>query len=294
MIEPQYEDYDGSVDIEPFTKFNWKTAESRDQWDPMLSEMAKAKDEAEWRSLLSRETDRKAAIIHVNNYNREKWLKRVGNHGLEYRDIRYSKPYDGFAHKFHPTDINDYKRNTYAVIAEDADIADKMEEAELEYEGFKRHKTVGGLLGFPDCCLDFFNEIWIDKEIKDPMYETACNSDCAEAVDGDNETIRLTDPNPGTNVMWRYFGWSFITHIPCSFDCEHSVEIARQRYNIMHDSGFGAGADAMAQWLNEPHVWTGLHALANIKNAHMTASSRTSDYWSEKKIIWRQENEPQV
>jgi len=284
------------VELDPFARFNWKTVESKEMWKDALINAEIAKSEAEWRSVLSDKTDRKAAIIHINNFNREKWLRRMGEYGLAYRDIRYSEPYEGFAHKFHPTTIDDPRRNTYAVIAKDDDVADKMEEAELEMEGHERHGTVGKLLGFPDCCRSQFNDIWVDnwdRGLTDPMYEVACNTPSArEITDADN--IRLEDPEAYTNVMWRYFGWSFITHIPCSFECEESAAIGEARHEIMHEAGYGGAADMLYGWLDQPFVWDALHSIANIRNMHVTATAGTSSYWSKKRVEWRREHFPQM
>lgn len=291
MVEPVYNKHFGDyeAEVEPFTKSNWKTARSRDNWNDIFQKMDRAKHEAEWRSVLDDDTDRKAAIIHVNNYNREKWLRRVGEYDLCYRDIRFSQPYDGFSHQHRPADPNDPERLTYAVIAENPDIADKMEEAENEMEGQERHDTVGELLGFPDCCRDFFNEDWVTSGIKDPMYEISCNSGNAEMIDDNPGHIRINDPNPGACVLWRYFGISFITHMPCSWDCEESIEIARQRYRVMAENGFEEAADAINAWMDQPFTWSAYHGIAHIQNTHVTASTNSSNYLDEKKIVWKGE-----
>lgn len=289
-IEPTYHDDFGtySVEVEPFAKFNWKSAESRDYWDKQA--MSRAKSEAEWRSVLDDKTDRKAAIIHVNNFSREKWLRRVGEHGLHYRDIRYSRPYDGFSHEFLPADPNDPNRLTYAVIAEDPDIADKMEEAETEMSGSERHDVVGSLLGFPKCCRDFFNDVWLGEgsgeHIRDPMYEITCNSGNVSKVDGDSESLVINDPNPGVCVMWRYFGISYLTHMPCSWDCERSIDLARDRYRIMAENGYEEAAEAIHEWLSQPFTWSGYHGFAHVQNQHATTETNTASYLNEKKIEW--------
>jgi hypothetical protein len=307
MIEPVYNrtDYNGNElsdeeleylkenawHAEPFTKTNWKTASSRDEWSELLQEAAHAKQVAEWRSVMDGSTERKAAIIHVDNNNREKWIRRVGEYNLHYRDIRYSKPYNGYSHKFLPTDENDLERITYSVIAENPDIADKMEEAELEMGGEERHRTVGELLGFPDCCLDHFADVWLGDDRKiDPMYEASCNTGCAEAIDGNRNHVYIPDQNPWTNSMYRYFGWSFITHLPCSWDCEKSEEIAKSRGSIMDENGYTDAANALYKWLYKPMTWTGYKSLAHIRNEHMIGSAGTSCYWNEKKIVWNDEH----
>lgn len=311
MIEPTYvrADHNGdelskedretimSKKVRPdnFTKINWKNADSRDQWSDFLSDMASAKQLAEWRSVLSDETDRKAAIIHLNNYNREEWLRRIGDEGLHYRDIRYTAPYNGFAHEFKGTDKNDPERLTYAVISDNPDTADKMEEAELEMGGFERHDTVGELLGFPECCREWFWENWglsnKDNQWTDPMYEIACNTDSATAIDGNNENVLIDEIVPWTNILYRYWGQSFITHMPCSFDCEHSADIGETRGEIMAEYGYKDAANAMWQWLSLPMVWESRLGIAQVTNEHWIGSANSSGYWSMKRIVWGEEHE---
>lgn len=276
---------------ESFVKRNWKTGEARDQWQELLDEATDGVREAEWLSVLDDRTDRKAAIIYINNYNREKWLKRVGEHGLHYRDIRYTEPYEGYSHKHFPTDVNDPNRLTYAVVAENADVADKIEEAELNFTGYKKHNTIGEFLDFPECCREFFVKHWSNEGHVDPMYEVSCNTPSAEPIDGDPQNVHIKDPNPWVNAMYRYWGLCFLTHIPCSWECEKSAEVARHRGEIMSENGYKDGANALYNWLNEPMVWTGKNGLAHVKNQYMIGSSGTSSYWDKKRLVWKEENE---
>lgn len=294
MIEPSYHEKFGEykVDTGSFTKHNWKSAESREAWSEWFESIPRAKGHVEWRSVLDPDTDRKAAIIHVNNINREQWLQRISEHDLHYRPIRFNRPYDGYAHEFTPADPQDPERVTYAVIAEDPDIADKMEEAETEMQGRERHDTVGELLGFPECCRNFFYEDWVNG-CRDPMYEISCNTPSAEMVDDDPNHVHVMDPNTGTNIMWRYFGISYITHMPCSWECEESIEIARERYRIMKETGFGDEADRLNEWLEQPFVWSGYHGMAHIQNTHATCNVNSSNYLDEKRVIWRGDYEVQ-
>lgn len=308
MIEPQYvqtnvdgtplteeeqawvDDHD--IRLEPFEKKNWKSPSSREGWRDVLQRAARGKSEAEWRSVLDGRTERRAAIIHVNNYNREAWLRRVSEHDLVYRDIRFTRPHQGFAHGFTDTDVDDLERITYAVVAQDVDVADEFVEAETELGSLEKHDVVGELLGFPECCRDFFADVWASQGQIDPMYEVACNSGNAEAIDGDREDVLIRDPDPWNNVLYRYFGWAFITHIPCSWDCEASMEIARSRGELMADNGYKDAANALWEWLSEPMVWTGYHGICHLVNQHFLGSSSTSDYWSKKRIVWGEENAP--
>lgn len=294
-IDPVYHEAADDLDpvrLDPFTQTNWKSVAARDQWAEVFAEMGAAKAEAEWRSVLDDETDRQVAIIHVNNYNREQWMERIGKHDLFYKPIRYSKPYDGYSHKHFPTDIHDLERTTYSVISTDEEACERVYQAEKGEENHVDHSKVGEHLGFPDCCRAFFDRVWIDEGKIDPIYEVACNTESATPIDGDPENLRIEDPNPGANILWRYFGPGFITHIPCSWDCKASIEIARNRYRIMSANGYEEAAHAMYEWLDSPHVWTGYHGICHVRNRHMTASSTTSSYWSQKRVVWGEKHEP--
>lgn len=272
-----------------FTKSNWKTVESREAWRDILSRAQQGMREAEWRSVLDGETDRRAAIIHIDNYNREQWLRRISQNDLAYRDVMFSQSNDGYSHKFKAASPNDPTRQTYSVIATNDDIADQMEESILG-SGREHDDRIGRFLGFPECCRRFFYDQWHEKGNIDPIYEITCNTDSVEMVDGNPEHLRVVDPSPGANVMWRYFGFSFITHLPCSWDCEESIEIARNRYRIMAENGYKDAADALTQWLSLPSTWSGLHSQALVKNEHFIGKSKTSLYPNKKRVIWGEEH----
>lgn len=282
-----------SLEVENFDKRNWKSAESRDEWRDILQRASRGMMEAEWRSVMDEKTDRKAAIIHVANRNREKWLERLSEKDLVFREIRYTEPYNGgFSHKFFPTDKSDPERITYSVVARNEDIADKMKEAELEMDGEEKHDTVGKLLGFPKCCRKHFYQRFVEDSIRDPMYEITCNTEGVEKIEGDPEKLKVENPEPLINSMWRYFGWRFITHHPCSWKCEKSVAIAENRKRIMKENGYKEAAEKLEEWLNLPFTWTVKNGLMHIKNKHFIGSARSSNYWSKKKVIWKKKHRP--
>lgn len=302
-VEPTYHDDFGDVDIEvdPYTGWNWKSAQQRNHWSAnadqtyggLIQRMRSLRSEAEWRSVADSDTDRRIAIINLNHSNMEEWMERVGNHGLQYRTIRYNEPYEGFAHSHRPTSPTNPQRLCYGVIAENEDLLDTAEEAELEYESHEKHETLGELLGFPECCRQFFQNVWLDESIDDPMYEVACNTESAERIHSDDtvDHVRLHDPSPWVNVLWRYFQLSFITHIPCRFDCTESEHVAYHRGRIMQDVDEQA-AKALKSWLDQPHSWSGHNGIAHIKSEPAVAQTQTTPYLQEKKITWKGEHSP--
>jgi hypothetical protein len=291
-VTPQYDDDFGDItlDIDPYTGWNWTSAQNRDQWSSLLARMKRLRSEAEWRSVMDDDTDRDIAIIHLNHSSMEDWAERLGRHGLHYRTLRHTKPYDGFAHSHRHTSPRNPKRVCYAAIAENEDLLDAAEEAEND-NSLDGHDQLGELLGFPSCCRQHFQDIWLERDVNDPIYEAACNTPSVERVSSDasHDHLRLNDPSPWVNVMWRYFGLSFITHLPCSFECEASEHVAYHRGRIMEDVDEEA-AHALKTWLDQPHSWSGHNGIAHVKSELAIAQTTTSDYLQEKKITWREQH----
>jgi len=302
-VEPAYHDDFGSItlDVEPYTGWNWTSAANRDAWtgggdttfSGLMRRMRQLRSEAEWRSVLDTDTDRCVAIVNLNHSNMEEWVSRAGEHNLQYRTIRYNEPYDGFAHSHRPTSRDNPRRLCYGVVARSSDLLDAAEEACTELERHEKHEQLGELLGFPSCCRQFFQDVWLDAGIDDPMYEVACNTSSAERINTSDgtDTIKLHDPSPWVNVLWRYFQLSFITHIPCSFDCEASKHVAYNRGELMLDVDEDA-AKALKSWLDQPHSWSGHNAIAHVKSEPAIAQTQTSPYLQNKRIIWKDHHSP--
>jgi len=290
-IEPTHSDYALSVSLDPFSNTVWKSPAARDHYGDLLRRAAAGKADAEWRSVADSDTDRKAAIVHVDHRTRDDWLQRVGEHDLAYRHIRDTAPYGGFAHSFSPVEGDDPERVSYAAVAETEDVADKMYEAEIERSGWEKHNLVGELLGFPECCREHFYDWFIDAGVRDPVYETACNSPSAEAVDGDHNHVRVPEAEPAVSPLFRYFGYSFVTHIPCSLECEGSLEVARDRYRLMAEHGYHDAADALHEWLSLPAEWTSYKRIAEVRNRHYSGAALGSAHVDKKTITFLDEHE---
>lgn len=304
-IKPRYHDYFGetTMEIEPYIGENWYSAEPREQWAELKRRMRYLKGEAEWRSVIDDDTDRKAAIIYLNHSNMERWVDRAGEHELRFEPIRYTEPYEGFSHTHYPTDPDDPERIVYAAIGENQDVVDKMKEAEKNMESADKHEVVGELLGFPSCCRDFFNDVWLgegglngvdmSEGRRDPIYEITCNTPSAERryYNEDEETIVIKDGSPWNNIMWRYFGIGFLTHMPCSWECEKAEEVAIERAWIMNELDREAG-QAMKEWLDMNQKFTSHNGIATVTNGLMKGQTQTDTYFNKKRILWNEEPDP--
>ncbi len=86
------------------------------------------------------------------------------------------------------------------------------EKAKLEEEK-NNHKAFGLLLGYPKCCCEFFEKNF-DEKNTDLTLKTLQNSDGYEFPFYNN-------------IAARHFDTSLLSHFPHSFECNPSIEIAK-------------------------------------------------------------------
>lgn len=287
-------EFSDGLQLSPFLKTNFKTAESRDKWNDILSTVHELSSEMEYWSLLSDATDRKIKIIHYSHDNREQWLNRVSEDGLHFKHIHSVERYEGYNNTHVHTTKHDPNRMSYSAIGTSQDVVEKAHEAETELTGEERHRTMGKLLGFPDCCVEYFIDSWVNfdgpHDKVDNIFSIAQNTDNSTVLDDKGNTIRIDDPEPYTNILWKPFGWKFITHTPCSYDCQHTVDVAKKRGRIAAEHGYRDEINALYNWLDKPMEWSGFKALTRLANADMLGSYQCTPYWDKKTVIWKGEH----
>ena len=105
------------------------------------------------------------------------------------------------------------KGKSFVYFSKDIDKAIKAKEAETALD----HETFGELLGYPPCCRKFFIQYYEDAAKMHDDY-TLIALDASEFCDWH------------LNVSLHYFDVRIIGHFPCSFDCKHSLELAKHMY----------------------------------------------------------------
>ena len=95
------------------------------------------------------------------------------------------------------------------------------------YEFKGDHKNIGLLLGYPDCCVDFFAKY-------EPVQSQLTN-DYVDFILKNSKGRRFQFY---TNICKRDFDITLLNHFPCSFGCKKSIDLAKmnlsalQRYDI--------------------------------------------------------------
>lgn len=110
---------------------------------------------------------------------------------------------------------------------------------------------IGKLLGTPECCRKFFDKTWGNGNV-DTTWEMSGA--------GDNVNhVQVAGPVE-CNILGRWLGVRFVPHLPCSFNCNDSVIVARN-FGLIWPKQELEWAKEILSW---PMRWSSLHGVAII------------------------------
>jgi len=135
------------------------------------------------------------------------------------------------------------------------------------------NKRVGELLGYPECCIDFYLENWINRQFVDTTWPMSVDK---MQITDDVRTIHIKeDTPPECNILWRWQGVRLVSHLPCSFNCSHTQDMGMKMAELGRQLGYGEEVDWIYELLSWPVEWSALHGIAEIKTPINKISSRT-------------------
>lgn len=113
-----------------------------------------------------------------------------------------------YTNKGLPVQEQDDRRGMYFVY-----ISKEEQKAWLAnyFELINNHEQLGLLLGYPQCCIDFF-----------------CRNFNAE-----NTNLELPPTNPYTNLSRREDDLVVLSHFPCSSECPESIALAQRYLSVL-------------------------------------------------------------
>jgi len=119
---------------------------------------------------------------------------------------------------------------------------------------------IGKLLGFPDCCIAFFQKYWIEENFVDTSWPMSLSG-----TQGPKEC----------NILLRWLGIRAVSHLPCSFDCKDTYQIARTNIEWGYQNGLAQEMEWLEEMLDWPVQWSALHGIAEIRTPILKISTRT-------------------
>lgn len=240
----------------PFLRIQWVSKEIKMKYEPML-QLAKnfyatlEKDSVRY-GLRHCTTD--SITAEEMDIKQQQYIKD----GLYFLPLQKVGMYSGFSN-YHPAVEEGKPWHYYGVVADSVEHAEQFAHA----TEIGDHKTIGRLLGFPDCCIDMFNNDWMQGYV-DPIWQQAINTDENHVRLKESNLIRLKDLPWQSNAMLRVLGVGPIFHIKDRFDCLHTHENA-MKWVELGEKLEVEGLKEMEMFLRMPMEWDVLKGIAYIK-----------------------------
>ena len=115
----------------------------------------------------------------------------------------------------------------------------------------------GAALGYPECCIAFFEEFWIEAKMLDLTWPQAAGT--APPENGSTQ-ITLNAWDPYANIAWRWLGVRPVWHLPCSFTCAPTVALGKQIVSLLDE----AAQETIRTVLSWPVEWSALHGIGLV------------------------------
>jgi len=248
--------------MEPFTRILWFDQKTKQIWKRQIEQARRLYEAVEFATFEAGMRD--VYVMHIYPEKISQQLEMIAKGKYVFLPILKSKRYSGFSHRHIPPKPGD-PYFIYGVVARNLEDAERFKECSI---GNKvDHVEIGRLLGYPECCTEFFDKVWNKKSI-DPIYE-AYGSE--------------TSIHPFCNQALRYFGIRLTPHLVCSPTCKRTIEMGKKWFKVAESIDYGS-AHTLLKLLSMPFKWSCLNGCAII-DTELFRGVTNSDKCSEEKVV---------
>ncbi len=267
-----------SEEIYPFSVLSWNSRKIQRKWEPLLNQIRLAENFAEYESVKRGLRSCDVYHLHWNNYDLA--IKKVFDDKLHYQPILRQQSYSGFGHVHYTIDHLGENTFVYGVVSNKYE--DAVEFKDISYTPVD-HKRIGELLGYDDCCIDFFLKVWLEEGRVDPMYETALRTEDHE-VNGDGSVTVTGDPR--MNRLIRYWGLTALPHFTCSFDCPEAAKFLGWFWPLMVEHSPDE-CEMLLEALSMPMEWSVDNLIIYVKHPLFRAAANGYSWPEKLTVYWR-------
>ena len=201
-------------------------------------------------------------------------LQSIADNNLFFEPILGCRPINGFSHRFYKPEPGQ-SMDVFGAISTSRNHARLLKKAYLQ----KNHKIVGKLLGYPECCVDFFIKTWGAKPmIIDPIWQYALNGKHKVM---DSHTLEITG-DPKTNILMRYFNLRSTPHICCKPDCKETIEFTDIFEQVTPKKVW---SEAMTI-IDQDTEWNNLKGIVEVHTDDFIGIANSTTYKDKKVIRW--------
>lgn len=235
-----------------WTKIIWNSNDSKIVWEPRITRITTAFLDIEKRTTLNGLKPSWLTNLSINDTNR---LKNEIE-GSDYDVIilgknRINSTYNSSSQIY----IEGQPYNYRIALTHKDKIQDWIQSWNTS-----NNEKIGELLGFPKCCRNFFQKYWVEESYLDTSWVMSLTG-----TQGPKEC----------NILLRWLGIRAVSHLPCSFHCKETYDIARKNIEWGYRNGWAQEMEWLEEMLDWPVQWSALHGIAEIRTPILKISTRT-------------------
>ncbi len=235
-----------------FMRIAWVNEKARTVWAERITGINKMHAYLEWASVVA--GLRRCGLQMLDESQLTERPIALRSHGLELTVLKKVNAVSSYQSRI--SDATSGRDCAYWCVA---GVSHHIAEFREAFDG-SDNVTMGRLLGYPECCIDFFEDFWVKRGLVDSTWLSALSTSSASMA---GRLVTCTSSK--CSVLLRWIGVRSVFHLPCAFDCAMSASIAVRLASIAQDYRF---VDEM-RWLSElismPMEWSALHGIAEIK-----------------------------
>jgi len=235
-----------------FSRFIWVSEEAKNVWLSRFQHISVAWELVERFSVISGvrqaalQTVTPDALIPLSNW--------ATSHGLVVVPLARQGVSDGYQNA--TVEYSEGNPWTYRVVICTPQYARDFVEA----WNVGNDNVIGTLLGFPGCCREFYKWSWVEGNWRDVALTSAIGKSAAKSLDFPRLISQVGYYQ--SNVFLRHLGVRLVSHLPCSPDCEYSVNLAEVLARIALKAGLLTEISWAREALRWPLKWSSLHGVA--------------------------------
>lgn len=245
-----------------FCRINWASERARETWNPIFVNIS-----AMWRRMEINTVvlgQRRVGLICVVAAELETFKADMDKKGLAIEPL-YALNAETYVSERNSSNLG--QKHRICAIG----LADNIAAAKVAFNN-NHTDLLGRLLGYPACCIDFFDKTWNRDRFIDTTWPMAAASVLQKNEIKNTIAFKV---EPENNMLLRWIGLRPVFHLPCCLKCEETRMVASQIRALAHEMGDGELMDSLYAILRWPIQWSALHGIAEIETPVMRISTRT-------------------
>ncbi|MEZ6049638.1 MAG: methyltransferase domain-containing protein [Planctomycetaceae bacterium] len=241
-----------SFALQDFTRISWVSEEARNVWEERVSGINKMHSYLEWASVVS--GVRECGLQMLDERQLSERPITLRSHGIDLAVLKRVNAVSAYQSRISDATLG-ADQVSWCVVG----ATERIAEFRDAFVG-SDNATMGRLLGYPECCIEYFQDFWVEQGLIDSTWSSAVNTSSAVMSSG-----MVTCGATKCSAHLRWIGVRPVFHLPCAINCPKSEEIADQLAGLAQKYQFVNESRWLSELISMPVEWSSLHGIAEIK-----------------------------